>query len=30
VISCPDCGWPVLANASPQACPRCEYAKQGF
>jgi bacterioferritin-associated ferredoxin len=25
VVSCSECGWPVLA-ASPQICPRCEYA----
>ena len=28
VIQCGDCGWPVLANASPRVCPRCDYAKQ--
>ena len=28
VVSCNDCGWPVLAGISPQVCPRCEYAKQ--
>jgi bacterioferritin-associated ferredoxin len=27
VVSCSECGWPVLV-ASPQTCPRCEYAKQ--
>ncbi|HET9916731.1 MAG TPA: (2Fe-2S)-binding protein [Candidatus Binatia bacterium] len=25
VITCKDCGWPVLVGA---VCPRCEYAKQ--
>jgi len=28
VITCNECGWPILAGASPQICPRCEYAKQ--
>ena len=28
VINCAECGWPILAAASPQVCPRCEYAKQ--
>ena len=30
VIPCNECGWPVLANSSPQVCPRCEYAEQGL
>ena len=29
VVNCNECGWPVLAGPPPQACPRCEYAKQG-
>jgi bacterioferritin-associated ferredoxin len=28
VKSCSECGWPVLVNASPPVCPRCEYAKE--
>ena len=28
VVSCKDCGWPVLVDTSPQVCPCCEYAKQ--
>ncbi|HEY6367559.1 MAG TPA: (2Fe-2S)-binding protein [Candidatus Binatia bacterium] len=28
VVSCNECGWPVLAAPSPRVCPRCEYAKQ--
>jgi rubrerythrin len=28
VVSCNECGWPVLATPSPQVCPRCDYAKQ--
>jgi bacterioferritin-associated ferredoxin len=28
IVSCKDCGWPVLVGPSPQVCPRCEYAKQ--
>ena len=28
VTQCHDCGWPVLANVTPQVCPRCDYAKQ--
>jgi len=28
VVPCSDCGWPVLAGASPQVCPRCDYARQ--
>jgi bacterioferritin-associated ferredoxin len=28
VVSCNECGWPVLAGTSAQACPRCEYANQ--
>jgi rubrerythrin len=29
VVNCADCGWPVLAAASPRICPRCEYARSG-
>ncbi|MGB7950551.1 MAG: (2Fe-2S)-binding protein [Candidatus Binatia bacterium] len=28
VVSCNECGWPVLAASSPQSCPRCDYARQ--
>ncbi|HEY5542277.1 MAG TPA: (2Fe-2S)-binding protein [Candidatus Binatia bacterium] len=28
VVNCLECGWPVLTGASPQVCPRCEYARQ--
>jgi bacterioferritin-associated ferredoxin len=28
VENCGECGWPVLVKASPQVCPRCDYAKQ--
>ncbi|HXG50797.1 MAG TPA: (2Fe-2S)-binding protein [candidate division Zixibacteria bacterium] len=28
VVPCAECGWPVLAAASPRVCPRCEYARE--
>ena len=28
VVSCNECGWPVLVRATPQVCPRCEYATE--
>src|SRR5262249_14275396 len=28
VVSCDECGWPVLTAIAPPVCPRCEYAKQ--
>jgi len=28
VVSCNECGWPVLVASSPQICPRGDYASQ--